>query len=211
MADADAAWSALLPRVSHMEESARRIGVNAASLGQPLDGLERDVATAPRACRTDPLSAQSDTATLDRLEESLTRIGLELDEALAIKEAAGERLLITALVDEVESAQSIALETRARLVSRIAGPAPQVADRVADLRHRLAALRDLAAQGRWAATGRKAIGRERDARGTLQKLRETSSIRRSPWGECTEATVALEGKPMSVAAPANEGINADQH
>jgi hypothetical protein len=205
IAAVDAAWSALLPRLSQVEEYERKAAGLLGSL-QPaeadasrLDKMRRNLADLRVAVLSDPLSlvARSNVETdrFDRIERDLSVLCEELAVAVRIRDegGAGQSGELGVVVEQVAAAQTEARRARERVLLRIDVPGlPDIPDLAGPLRERLAALAELRRQHRWIDLARRTAGLERAASDALDQLSTAMSTITAPLEHRDELRGRLE-------------------
>jgi chromosome segregation ATPase len=181
VAAADAAWSALLPRLDEIEQSwraARGLLRSLESQDRDLDGIGRRLTDLRKAVLADPLSlvrdGRADMALLDRLATDLTARHGELEEAVRIQREYAERTrAVNASIERVRAVEDRAREAREQVLLKIAVVAlPHPPELAAALDDRLAALDGLRDEGRWTDLAVRMADLDRAAADALNRARE---------------------------------------
>lgn len=181
IAAADAAWSALLPRLDAADEAWRSADGLLQALGGPeprLDHAAEELAALRDRVRADPLSLASggriDTTRIDTVADEVAGLRRELDEAVRFRDTHAERLRrIEESVAAVADAELAARRLSEQVLTKIADSVlPELPDRAPGLHTRLATLRE---SGSWRDRASRAAELESAVDAALAEAREVRS------------------------------------
>lgn len=163
IAEVEAAWSVLHPKLGELEALWQEIGSLAGMVGDDEDDrepLRAELAFLGETVRRDPLALVTDDGTVDTsgLERARTRLehtAGELRDALRMRDAydeSVERLLWA--IDDAEEKVARTAALRRHVAEAVAVPVPiEVVDTVPSLRAGVVEMAELRAQGRWRELG----------------------------------------------------------
>ncbi|WP_017577660.1 hypothetical protein [Nocardiopsis kunsanensis] len=164
IADVEAAWAVLHPKIDELEALWQEIGSLAGMVGDEEgdhEPLRAELASLGETVRRDPLAlvtgdGTADTSDLERARTRLEHIAGELRDALRMCDSydeSVERLLWA--IDDAEEKTARTAAFRRRVAGAVAVPVPvEIIDRVPSLREGVAEMAELRTQGRWRELGR---------------------------------------------------------
>ncbi|GII60664.1 hypothetical protein Skr01_07490 [Sphaerisporangium krabiense] len=182
VADVDAAWAALLPRLDEADAARAAARGLARDLGvqdPDLDELDDRAAALRASVTTDPLGCAGRGDELDALASACAARKAALERAVLAREEFAERARrLEERIARVAEAEREALRVRDLVLVKIAAPAlPAMPDQAPALRDRLGALRTLT--GRWLELAERLTAMER---ATDEALARTESVTESIAG-----------------------------
>lgn len=184
----DAIWSALLSRLTELDDAARGAAalLDALETGDAeFDRLRGELDGVREVVRADPLSfaagdpaapdGRTDLTRLDGVAAGFAAVRTRLAEAVRIRAEHDERMRrIDEVIGQVAAAEAEARTARDLVLAKIASPVlPDPPDSAAALRDRLAALGTLSAQGRWLELAGRVAELEHAALAALARARTT--------------------------------------
>ena len=181
VASADAAWSALLPRLDEIEgtwRQTRDLLRTLRSEDPDLAGIGARLTEVRKAVLADPLSltteGRTDTAPLDLLAGDLARRHGVLEAAVRIQGEYEERVAGAATsIERVRQLECEALRAREHVLRRITVSAvPEIPRPAASLGDRMTALAELREAGRWTDLAARMTDLERAAADALHRVND---------------------------------------